>query len=114
MHFKETFAPAETFQVLLLIVQHLVFLGTHVHHADISTAILNDDIDVELYDKWGSIYYKPNKSQFRLKQSPHLRYEKLKSPLKTLGTLEWNLVSAFLSSRMAHLNLISYSMSANL
>lgn len=63
---------------LLLVIggKHVVF-NWHFHHADILTATLNDDIDVELYVIWDGVSYKLIESLYSLKQSPRLWYEKL-------------------------------------
>lgn len=48
---------AVLFDVVLLAVRMLVFTPWHVHHSDISTAILSGDIDVDLFLKSGRVRF---------------------------------------------------------
>lgn len=46
--YDETFAPVIPFDVVLLIAATLTWIGWYVHHADISSVLLDVDIDGEL------------------------------------------------------------------
>lgn len=80
--FDDTIAPDIPFIFPFLIIRKITSMSWHVHHADIFTATLNEDIDSELYLRWDSKWYNLGKSPYDLKQSPYLWYEKPKHALK--------------------------------
>lgn len=73
-------------------------MGCHVHHADISNALLNEYIDGERYGLRGSKCYKPQRSLHGLKQSEHLWHKKLNNALKRVGLTQLELKLLFSTS----------------
>lgn len=78
------------FESLLLLVENFLPEEWHVHHTDISTAILNGYIDVDLFVLWDNVLYKLEKSLYRYKQSFRLCYENLTRSLRGFGSNQFS------------------------
>lgn len=64
VNFSKKFSSAVPLGVLLLIVRKFVLLGRHLPHAEISTAFMSDDVDIELYVKRDSVCHKMKESLY--------------------------------------------------
>lgn len=83
--YLETFASVVSFHILLLLVGKFISKGWHVHHANISPAFLNGDIDGDLFVSWPDVAYQFKKILYGLRQSPPIWYEKLNNLLQGFG-----------------------------
>lgn len=76
IEFHEPFAPVVRLDVLLHFLYRYVALARYIHRADVSTSSLNGDLIAEGYVEWDGVSCMVNISISKLKQSPHLGYEK--------------------------------------
>ena len=95
--YDETFSPVVTFESFRTLTAMSVKQGLKIHQMDVTTALLNGDLEEEVYLKQPEefavkgkehLVCKLNKSLYGLKQSPRCWNYKLDEHLKTMGLVQ--------------------------
>jgi len=93
--YDKTFAPVAKFDSIRTLMAVASISGYHIHHMDVKTAFLNEDLEEKIYITppegiefgEGKAVLRLRKSLYGLKQAPRAWYSKINNHLKSLGIL---------------------------